>query len=258
MKNIPDFQLENDFLLKKWRIESDKDDSNGFCEDGLMFKGEIKTTIGNDNKKYWYRESGNENILWYNSAKRVLFLNKDVPGNNEQNIREWIFRQHPTDITNKHYKNISLWLYGLLNLNNEGISPLFDDISVLDYSSFTDKTPLAYINCKKECGFNSISNKMLSAHIERFKIFIKSQIYILNPDIIVCGGGSSLIKNFIKEFVYKDIVQVNAWMYFDKKNNKLIIDSYHPSCRKSPNDIYEPLMKNYEDFNRKFPKFNNI
>src|ERR1035437_6112139 len=123
------YQEKTDRLFAKWKKQSSQDGFNDFCEDGLMYKGEIKTTVASDGKTYWYRSSGNEEELWANAPKRVMFLNKDVPFNPNQDIREWIFRQHQTDITVLHYKNISLWLYGLLNINTSGIAPDFDTIN---------------------------------------------------------------------------------------------------------------------------------
>ena len=92
-------------------------------------------------------------------------------------------------------------------------------------------------------------------YIGKYKDLIKEQILILNPDIIVCGDASGAIKDFVGKYVYQNLIKVNSWMYYDKNNNKLIIGSYHPSCRKSPKEIYSKMMTNYKDFLDKVPAF---
>jgi len=218
-----------------------------------MYRGAIKTTVADG---FLYREKGNEEELWTNAPKRVLFLNKDANDNPGQDIREWIFRQHETDITVRIYKNMALWLYGLLKVDENGIAPDFDTISTRDYSTFIDKTPIAYVNCKKESGTSSIGNHSLAIHLEGYKDFIKEQIQLLDPDIIVCGGGSSAIKDFVTNNVYLNTIQVNTWMFFNEENNKLIIDSFHPSYHfLSSKEIYNRMMVKYKDFSNAYPKF---
>jgi hypothetical protein len=252
------FQAQTDSLFVKWAKEYKDNGFNGFCEDGLMYRGKIQTTDGADGKVYWYRDSDNENELWANAPKRVMFLNKDPNANANQDTREWIFRQHETDITALIYKNTALWLFGLLKVDENGIAPDFETITTIDYSSFIDNTPIAYVNCKKESGTSSIKNDTLAHHIETYKGFLKDQILILDPDIIVCGGGSSVIKNFVTSNVYLNTIQVNTWMFYCKENNKLIIDSFHPSYHwMLSKDIYNRMMEKYKDFLEAYPKFRN-
>lgn len=79
------------------------------------------------------------------------------------------------------------------------------------------------MNCKKESGGSTISNETLSKHLELYADFIKEEIKILNPDIIICGGGSSIIKDFVKEKIYTDIEKINEsnnWIYYSREITK--------------------------------------
>jgi len=252
------YQNELDALFSEWKDKSLQDGLKSFCADGLMNKGLIKV-VYSKNEKYWIRQRGNENELWNNAPKRIMFLNKDLPNESEdgQDIREWIFRQHETDITHHHYKNISLWLYGLLNVDSNNTPPKFNIVNdKLLYSKFMDDTPIAYVNCKKESGKTSISNKKLIEHINLYQTFIIKEINILNPDIIVCGGGSGVIKDFLIKNVYKESLKINNWFYYNLEQDKLIIDSFHPSYfGLSQEEIYNRMMENYCDFLNKFPNF---
>jgi len=253
------YQTKTDNLFERWKAQSIQDGFTDFCEDGLMYRGEITCSVTQDGKTFWFRKNGSEDALWDIAPKRVMFLNKDVPYNPNQDIREWILRQNETDITALHYKNIALWLYGLLNIDDSGRSPIFEDINDTKiYSPFIDKTPIAIVNCKKESGVSRISNETLSEHIERYKGFLKDQIQILDPDIIVCGGGSSMIKDFVKTNVYPRLEKINNWMYFDKFKNKLVIDSFHPSYYGlSKKEIYDRMMTHYQLFLTAYPEFLN-
>lgn len=259
MNTTINYQEKNDNLLKEWKDQCLKDGFEKFCDDGLMFKGEIKTTHSNNGSLCYYRNPGDEGRLWGCAPKRVMFLNKDVPNEENEDLRARIFRQNPTIISSLIYKNISLWLYGLLNVNKDAIPPDFDAINdTLLLTPFIDKTPIAYVNCKKESGYSSISNEVLNDHIERYDNYLTEQILILDPDIIVCGGGSSSIKNFIARKVYPNIIEVNTWMFYDKGNNKLVIDSFHPSYFGfTQKEFYLRMMEKYREFLIQFPEFLN-
>jgi len=257
MELLNNYTAKTDKLFTAWKEQSLNDGFNDFCEDGLMYKGEIKTTCGDDGTTYWYRESLDEEALWGNAPKRVMFLNKDVNNNPNQDIREWIFRQNATDITALIYKNMAFWLYGLLHIDSYGIAPDFNDIDDSKiFTPFIDKTPFAYVNCKKESGGSTITNYTLSEHIDKYKYFLRDQILILDPDIIICGGGSGIIRNFVENNVYTDLQKINGWMYYDEKRNKLLIDSFHPSYHfLTSKELYTRMMDHYHKFLTVYPNF---
>lgn len=257
MKN---YQGQLDSLFGEWRQKAENDGFYRFCEDGLMYKGEFDSKVGEDGKTYWWRCSGNEDLMWEEYPKRIMFLTKDVPNEDNADLREWIFRQNPTNIKVLIYKNISLWLYGLLHINENGEAPAYDEINDTSlFSPFIDKTPIAYVNVKKESGKSTIDNKTLQNHMNNYKDFIVKEIEILEPDIIVCGGGSSAIKNFVNKNLYPNLKQINSWMYYEEEKNILVIDSYHPSyfrIKGGGKTIYTKMMEAYEEFLAKHPKFN--
>ena len=247
-----------DVLFEKWEKKSIESGYNRFCFDGLMYKGEIY------NEKWNLRDSGNENELWHNAPKRVLFLCKDPNIGADfdvEDFRERNCHQKGENIKALFYKNMAYWLYGLLNVDKNGITPKFETLTDEIITDFFDKTPFAYVNCKKEAGVEKISNTELQYHIDLYKDFIKQEIEILNPDIIVCSGGSSIIKNFVEKEIYTDIEKIddsNNWIYYSKKNNKVVIDSYHPSywqIEGGSKTIYESMMSKYKEFIDKYPNF---
>ncbi|MDR2652157.1 MAG: hypothetical protein LBC68_07575 [Prevotellaceae bacterium] len=239
-------------LFEKWKVASVKNGHDTFCYDGLMFKGEKYS-------EWNLRSEGNENELWHNAPKRVLFLLKDMNGGEdacEQDVREWYCHTPNENLSALFFKNIGYWLYGLLNVDSNGNAPVFESLSDNAVTDFFDQTPFAYVNCKKQSGNNTIGSEELAEHITLYKDFIKREIEILDPDIIVCGGGQSMLKNFVAENIY-NLEKINGWIYFDKKKNKVVIDSYHPSYWQGGGSetIYTPMMSAYKEFLQKYPDF---
>lgn len=251
MKEI-NYNGKLDALFKKWKTESQRNGHEGFCADGLMYRGEKW-----EKEIYVGKRKGDENNLWLNEPKRILFLLKDTNGNPNCDNRE--FYPGANHKINLHYKNLAYWLFGLSSIDEKTDAPDFDSLYFWDdvYIVF-DTKPFAIVNCKKESGGSRISNYELSKHIGIYSDFIKKEIEILDPDIIVCGGGSSRIKNFFIEKIYTDVDPINNWIYYDKKNNKVIIDSYHPSyfqIEGGSNTIYTKMMESYKAFLEKYPNF---
>ena len=247
MKN---YNKELDDLFVDWERESENNGLSGFCKDGLLNKGHI---FKNDDG-YWGRTKGNENELWHNASKRVLFLMKDSNGNPGEDMRTWIGRQHPTDITFRFFKQIALWLYGINSILNNGIYKSFTDAdNVKIYSKAFDDLPIAIVNCKKESGGGSISNRNLINYAHKYQEFLKKQLKILNPNIIYCGGGSGTVLQIAKDLIYKGFVfqKINNWIYYENGEGIILIDGWHPSYYAiSYQEPYEDLMEAFKDFYR--------
>lgn len=74
---------ENDKILDAWEQFSIKNGEGEIERDGVAYKGAIHTFHGGDGKIYHERQSGDEEALWNNSDKRILFILKELnnPGN---------------------------------------------------------------------------------------------------------------------------------------------------------------------------------
>jgi len=241
------YNKELDLLFDEWRNESSRNGLNNFCSDGLMHKGKIFQT----DKGFWGREEGDENEQWSKASKRILFLTKDTNSNPDEDMRTWIGRQHPSIITSHFFKNISLWLYGLNSFQNDGsYAPFEKAIDPVVFSTAFDNLPIAIVNIKKESGGGKIPNSELWAYASIYHSFLKRQIEILDPTIIVCGGGSSSILNIVKKYIYPELefLKTNNWIYSTRERKIVLIDSYHPTSRVSYKEIYEEMMSSYKMF----------
>ena len=225
------YNSELDLIFEEWENGSKKNGDLGFCQDGLMYKGKI----GQSESGHWYRTRGNENEQWHNSSKRVLFLMKDPNGNPGTDMREWIGRQHPTTVTSMFFKSISLWLLGLNSFNEKSEYLSFENaIEPEAYSHAFDTLPISIVNIKKESGKGTVSNRELWSYItksEKYSELLKKQIEILNPNIIVCGGGSGTVFKIALDLIYSELEfkKINNWIYYNKGEKIVLIDSYHPA-----------------------------
>lgn len=223
-----------------------------FFYDGLMYRGEIINP-------YW-RNPGEENEMWDNAPKRIMFLLKDVNvGKDGPDDDEDIGGRIFTDTSSRTYRNMSYWLYGILNTIETGEIPKYT-FSVSESTQLFDNTPIAYVNCKKEAGGSSVSYQTLTNYIERDKKYIIKEIEILDPDIIICGAwtenSGNPIFNLVEKEIYKGIKKINEWMYYCEATNKLVINSYHPTTRASDGkSMYNNMMNALKEFLEKYPSF---
>lgn len=245
-----EYNKKLDELFLEWGTVSKKLGLNGFCADGLMYRGiENKPSYNKEGKLCRSRRSGDEDKLWKDSAKKIVFLMKDTNGNPDNDYREWYGRGDNPIITHRFFKNIALWLTGLSFFDENGKYLPFAEVNIGEkYTSSFDNLPFAFVNCKKESGTSSISNSELLSYVATYGDYLKKEIEILNPQIIVCGGGSGTVLKIAKEIIYPELEfeQIN-WGYYNAKNNIVLINSYHPSARVSNEKMYVRVMDGFNE-----------
>ena len=52
--------------------------------------------------------------------------------------------------------------------------------------------------------------------------------------------------NVATDIIYKELTftQKNSWVYYNQENNLILINSFHPTARKSNVEMYEWMMEN--------------
>lgn len=254
-------------LFNKWLSKSMKlGDGKNLAPDGLLYRGKlVPCRYPKDDKCYWEREEGNEEDIWYNSSKRLLIITKDLNNVDEkgQISEAWDIRVE-TGLKNDKdsvdfescvcfYKRLRMWAYGLLHMDVEGNYPAYENARNMKISGcFYLHAPIARINCKKQCGYSSISDSKLQSYLDKYRELLIENLTIYNrADIILCCAGTGIIKNFIKDNYLKDLIEVpntNEWIYYSPSTNKTVINSWHPSDRKSYKVVYHNMMNAYSYF----------
>jgi hypothetical protein len=94
---------------------------------------------------------------------------------------------------------------------------------------------VASINLKKHAQSRSVSSDAdIQSYVQRDWSLIKEQISNIEPDIIVCCGTLRYLKNVDMNFEH-----LGGRVH--KFDDKLLIDFFHPSCRKSFQSMFDEL-----------------
>ena len=261
---MKDYVAENERILKEWRKSNEKNEETNFANDGIMYRGAIES-IENGTERY-ESDDMQENKMWSEAPLRILFLTKDQ---NAGEYDAWDVRGETGNLSYAFFRNLMYQLYGLVNTKSG---------DKVDYNNFTNEQaielyktfPIARINAKKEAGVSSVSNHTLKDYIERDCELLKKQIDNLDADIIICCGYSdyveesgNLLLNFLKKECYNNLdnkddngwIDDGGWIYYDKENDKLAINNWHLSARKSSEEWYNQLIDAYHRFLEKHPNF---
>ena len=244
-----------DKLFKVWRskiAEIEKGEFN-FTKDGLLYKNH--QTIEQTESE------------WQHSTKRVLFLLKDQNQKDEvkwdEDIRYWLKDRdsdRPQDLENKR-KNRELanpfikclayqfwgiimadlendWWYEEVEMHHEDVVELFNTL------------PFAFVECKKVPGGGSLRPSILKRHLRDYGSFLKQEIGILNPNIIICTSQQSY--DFVLKMYPNELIGLdgNKNFRYHPEKQLLVIYSLHPSARKKVKVIYDNFMNDYRQYVR--------
>lgn len=248
MNNNINYELE--LLFARWQERMEKKDC--FTKDGILYKNDL---------------SEDEAIIkWTEASKRVLFLLKDQHQFGKQkwieDIRYWLKDVDwdnknwnaqacaNRNLKSKFFKNIAYILWGLIKAdkNNDWLYQEVENHHN-EVKEFLANQPFALVECKKDPGGPICRNPILRQHIKTYGDLLKEEIAVLNPNMIVCTNG--IIYDFILKMYSEDelvSIEGKKSIRFHPNSGTLIFCSYHPSCRKSPNEIYEGVMDHYRAF----------
>ncbi len=222
-----------DALFSKWKLESEKYDEKRqstdgritFTEDGLMEKAADRKI---DVEKEW-------NV----SKKKIMFLLKDQPSDWCNDARRWLIEgkncEDNRQLKTPFLRNIANIFWGLYNADRENLCT-FEQMKAAseEIKECFNTKPLAFVECKKQGGKGNIEDRVLREYLHRYGEFLKEEIDILNPNMIVCT--SPVIYKFVCDncFPTQELIKIDAKhnsVRFHPKSGKLIFCSYHPSPR---------------------------
>ena len=276
MKNIKNYVLENEKILKEWKTKKNYREEQ-FARDGIMFKGEFYFDGQN-----WRRQNGNENQMWSEAPLRILYITKDQNVGKEEDGRlgdAWDVRGETYHYPDREimpeqnvlfrkyafHRNLVYTLYGLLENKPEKDMIEYNNIIDSEALKVSDDNPFARINVKKLAGSSSISNNVLRGYLEQDRDIILRQIDSLDADIMVCcgysesldknGSSGNLLLDFLIENGYEFKCIEPNWVYYDKKKNKIAINTWHLSARLSSEFYYSEMIGAYRKFLKKYPDF---
>lgn len=217
-------------LFARWMQSLTEEQQALFCKDGL-----IKNTEDVEEK-------------WDKAERRVLFLLKDKNTPDGDDLRNWMNSEQCRNLTGGDIgrtgflPNIAKMLYGLLKNEKEvrigyqGLENLEEVKTVWNSEAF------AMVESKKLAGYSSVSSSDVTAAMERDEAFLKEEIDILRPNIIVCCDAEDSQFNFITaryfkdkkvekiEYDYPDVKKMKkCCLWYYPEDGVAVIKSYHPT-----------------------------
>ena len=241
-----------DALFENWMGTLDEEQKKLFCKDGLIIIPDKK-----ENPEY-------VNEKWEHSPRRVMFILKDKNTPDGDDIRRWLIDEKNGENNRNLFggivgkgclPNIAKILYGLLTAEKDK-RPNFDSVTnnMNDVRKFWNSKPFALIEAKKIAGFSTVSKKEIEYAINRDEIFLKKEIDILKPNIIVCCGADDTQFRFITEKYmngkkhlefgdknFPDSKRPGCLWYYPE-DQIAVIKSYHPTSHGK----YNPSWKVFE------------
>ena len=173
-------------LFKRWEEFAKSKNHMNFAPDGLLYRGDATTGDEPEGDKWvWGTVPADEEKRWNDARKRLLIVTKDLNDEAPWDIRFETGFKNTCDkdfdwnICIAFYKNLRMWSYGLLNTDDNGNYPSFEEAFNMDNSApFYLSAPIARMNVKKECGGGQVYDSVLSEHIDTYKDYIIEQLDI--------------------------------------------------------------------------------
>ena len=204
-------QLMNEWYLKYRDIESDT----------------VKFTWDGPSK--WEK--------WINTTPKLLFLAKEARGEYEPSIT-------PDNINNSFGKNIARWNYVIKSFfKQKGFELNYPSDNLFSKPSETFDE-IAIVEVKKLDENNGISDdNKIQDFAKKDKSFLRKQIDIINPDIILCCNTETSYDIIYDDVEFEQLCDKNDGCCCWKFDNRLVIEFWHPSNDRESHRTNEELFK---------------
>jgi len=241
-----------------------------FCKDGLHYSG-----IASKEDGYWNMDypDGKEELNWFGSPIRCLFLTKDhnLQGDKQGvDVREETGYNNDTDtVYYQFYARYLQLLYGLMHIDiNTFAYPSLEECQNTDtYLGYFHKAPVVRINTKKIAGGSSCNVATLAKYLNRDAEQIKKQIAIYNANIIVVCQDCmwDLTSNhdnicYIMDLINQQYPDMKKWredngfIYYSDSTKTIILHEWHVGARVSYQDFYEGV-RYVSEFLKEHPNY---
>lgn len=184
---------------------------------------------------------------WEQAKVKVLFVLKETNQKKEdwgksRNIAKEIAKAINNPKSGWWRKNVlrrvGRWAFGLTSYARE--VPSFRDARSYEKEAIAS---IAYVNLKKTPGGARAKKKEFNLHVEEYAPFIKNQIELIGPNIVVLGGTCRQIK----DFVFPDLKFVCERVHI--YNGVVFINAFHPAQSKiSAEKLYLQVLESYHKY----------
>lgn len=177
---------------------------------------------------------------WDSSRKKVLFVLKET-NKAKQNVVTAINRAIEAKSNGwwrgKVLRRVGRWAYGIQSY--DGVVPPLKDAKLNEKNAIKS---IAYINIRKTSGRATTNQKMFDAHASEFSHFVRRQIELINPDIVVLCGTY----NQVKRYIFPEIKKISDRIHIYE--GVVFINAFHPAARKKSAMLYHQVLDNYHAY----------
>jgi hypothetical protein len=204
-------------LFSRWRASS-PDFQDHFVEDGIIDLAE-----------------------WVQAGTQVLFILRETNGY-RGSIAALIRKASTTHASSKlwdrpTFHNVGRWAHGLLHAT-DATFPGFDAAHT---NRKTALLACAFINLKKTTGGARATEAVEQATV-RDALFLREQIDLINPQVVVCGGTYKAIKQHLYPAIRRLAPRVH------EAGGRLFINANHPSYLKKTAEMYDDVVGSYHRY----------
>ena len=257
MKKYVNYNELLDTLFKRWKNSYNEDDRDKFCQDGIVYKNDSSIDV---------------DLLWGQSSRRVAFLLKDCPDGYGYDTRELLLDKIGIEKANKNrelkvkfLKNLAKLLFGLLEMKAGSVFNDKDvDNRIPKVIDGWNSKPFVFIESKKLAGGKTVNEKAIENALSRDEGFLKKELDILRPNIIVCcnATGDSIF-NFITKKYFKGkealpvggdyivndkvVPDMKTCLWYYPQDNVVVIKAFHPSVAANWK-VLEKAFSPFRDF----------
>lgn len=208
---------EMSILFEEWKKEIELDEDH-FVEDGIVCPE-----------------------MWKKADRKILFILKetnDYRSSIVKLINDVVTKKKPKSKlwNGAMFHNLGRWTYGLLNYQND--MPLY---KIAHQNRKKSLLSCSYVNIKKTTGGRT-ATKAVEHHAEKYAHFLRRQILLINPDIIVFGGTYEMIK----KYTLPELTSVSPRVH--KFGNIICINANHPAATITRTTMYEQVVGNFDVF----------
>ena len=209
--NIKTMRAEMESLFQEWEAAHKQKGYERFIRDGIV------------SPKDWYGQPTPKICYLLKEARR------DVEG---YNLVEDLQASGPWQM----WKKVAVW--------TEAIFQAFGDGKEYDQERIQTNirqniNRIAVINVKKSNGQSKSDYQELKKYAKEDRVFLRRELDIINPDIIVCGYTSHCLRVILGDDWKNNKTDMTL---FGEWNGKLVIDYYHPASKYPHRVNYYALM----------------
>lgn len=204
-----------DELFSEWEKYDISKGRNHFIEDGIV------------NEDIWFRQDKSKRICFF--LKEAYLLEEDKSDNLKWNLAKAL----NDGFLKRMWHSVADWTYGIQN-TTENCIPAY--ITLSNEAKIAELHKISVVNCKKSSGKSKTDWNEIERIVSEEAIadFIRNELKIIDPGIIVCGNNAILLYKYIFKETDGGLNQDEFRKMLDSKhfcrwNDILIIDFYHPA-----------------------------